>query len=106
MELLGAGLLGLLALRIHPPLVLAALGVATIAAMALAAIDWATLRVPDAILAPTLISVVALFLAAGIIDHREHQLLQAIIGGAAAFAAYTILALATSGLGFGDCKLA
>lgn len=105
-ELLGAGLLGLLALRVHPTLVLAAVGLATVAAIALARIDWTTLRVPDAILAPTLVSVVVLFAAAGVVDHREHQLFQALIGGAAAFAAYTVLALATSGLGFGDCKLA
>lgn len=105
-ELVGAGLLGLLALRVHPPLVLAALGVAAIAAIALAAIDWATLRVPDAILTPTTISVIALFVAAGLVDHREHQLLQALIGGTATFAAYTVLALASAELGFGDCKLA
>lgn len=105
-ELVGAGLLGLLALRVHAPLVLAALGVAAIAAIALAAIDWAAFRVPDAILAPTLVLVMALFVADALVDHREDQLLQALIGGAAAFAVYTVLALATAGLGFGDCKLA
>lgn len=105
-ELMTAGLLGLLALRVHPFLVLAALAWMAAAGIVLAAIDASKRRLPDAILAPTLVGVVALLIAAGLVDHRPHQLLQALISGAAAFAAFTLLALATSGLGFGDCKLA
>ena len=105
-ELVSAGLLGLLALRVHPLLVLAALGWVAAAGIVLVAIDASTQRLPHAVLPPTLIVVLVLLVVAGIVDHRPNQLVAALIGGAAAFAGYSMLALATSGPGFGDCKLA
>ena len=99
-------MLGLLALRVHPLLVLAALGVAVAAGIVLVAIDARARRLPDAVLAPTLVVVLVLLVVAGIVDHRPSELVAALIGGAAAFAGYSLLALGTAGLGFGDCKLA
>ena len=98
-------MLGLLALRVHSLLVLAALGWVAAAGIVLVAIDASTRRLPDAVLAPTLV-VLVLLVVAGIVDHRPSELVGALSGGAAAFAGYSLLALATAGLGFGDCKLA
>jgi leader peptidase (prepilin peptidase)/N-methyltransferase len=105
-EVVSAGLLGLVALRVHPLLVLAALGVVGAAGIILTAIDASTRRLPDAVLAPTLVVVLVLLVVAGLADHRPTQLIGALIGGTAAFAGYSLLALVTAGLGFGDCKLA
>ena len=105
-EVVSAGLLGLLALRVHPLLVLSALGVVGAAGIVLGTIDATTHRLPDAVLAPTLVVVLCLLVVAGLADHRPAQLIGALIGGAAAFAGYSLLALVTAGLGFGDCKLA
>lgn len=106
-ELVNAGLLALLALRVHPLLVLAALGWVAAAGIVLVAIDASTRRLPDAVLAPTLVVALVLLVlvVAGIVNHRPSQLVAALLGGAMAFAGYSLLALATSGLGFGDCKL-
>ncbi len=105
-ELVNAGLLALLALRVHPLFVLAALGWAAAAGIILVAIDASTRRLPDAVLAPTLVVVLVLLVVAGIVDHRSSELVGALTGGAATFAGYSLLALVTAGLGFGDCKLA
>ena len=105
-EVVSAVLLGLLALRVHPLLVLVALGVVADAGIVLVAIDASTRRLPDAVLAPTLVVVLVLLVVAGIVDHLSSELVGALIGGAAAFAGYSLLALVTAGLGFGDCKLA
>jgi leader peptidase (prepilin peptidase)/N-methyltransferase len=105
-EVVSAGLLGLLALRVHPLPVLAALGVVGTAGIVLGGIDATTHRLPDAILAPSLVVVVCLLVVTGLAGHRPTHLIGALIGGAAAFAGYSLLALVTAGLGFGDCKLA
>ncbi|MDA8302185.1 MAG: prepilin peptidase [Actinomycetota bacterium] len=105
-EVVSAGVSGLLALRVHPPLVLAALVWAAAAGIVLVAIDASTRRLPDAVLAPTLVVVLVLLVVAGLVDHRSSELVGALIGGAATFAGYSLLALVTAGLGFGDCKLA
>lgn len=105
-ELAGAGLLSLLALRVHPPLVLAAAGCMTAAGIVLAAIDTSSGRLPDQVLVPTLVAVLVVLVAAGFVDHQVSHLIDALVGAAAAFAGFTMLSLATAGLGFGDCKLA
>ena len=105
-EVVSAVLLALLALRVHPLLVLAALGWVAVAGIVLVAIDATTRRLPDAVLAPTLAVVLVLLVVAGIVDHRPSELVAALSGGAAAFAGYSLLALVSAGLGFGDCKLA
>jgi leader peptidase (prepilin peptidase)/N-methyltransferase len=105
-EVVSAGLLGGLALRVHPVLVLCALALMVEAALILGGIDANVRRLPNAVMVPTFVAVFALLVAAAIVDHEPHHLLRAIIGGASAFTAYTLLAIVSSGLGFGDCKLA
>jgi leader peptidase (prepilin peptidase)/N-methyltransferase len=105
-EVAAAGLLSLLVLRVHPPLVLAAAGCATAAGIILATVDTNSGRLPDHVLVPTLVTVLVLLVIAGFVDHQLSQLIDALVGAAAAFTGYTLLALATAGLGFGDCKLA
>lgn len=105
-EAVSAAVLGLLALRVHPPLVLVAVGLAAAAGIVVAAVDARTRRVPDRVLIPTLVAVTTLLVAAGVVDHRPERLLTALGGASAAFAGYSLLALVTSGLGLGDCKLA
>jgi leader peptidase (prepilin peptidase) / N-methyltransferase len=105
-ELSSGALIGLLALRVHPFLVLVALSWLAGSGIVAAAVDINVHRLPNTILGPAAIAVIALLTAAAIFDHRPHQLLEALIGGAIALTSYTLLALTTSGLGLGDCKLA
>jgi leader peptidase (prepilin peptidase)/N-methyltransferase len=85
-EVLSAAVLGLLALRVHPLLVLAAAGLAAAGGIVLGAVDASTQGLPDKVLIPTLVAVAALLVAAGIVDHRPERLGSALAGAAAAFA--------------------
>ena len=77
------------------------------AGIALAAIDLEVGRLPDVIVLPTYPVLGALLLVAGLVSGDLTALLRALIGAAAAFAAFYALALAyPGGMGFGDVKLA
>jgi leader peptidase (prepilin peptidase)/N-methyltransferase len=77
------------------------------AGIALAAIDLEIGRLPDAIVLPTYPVLAVLLLAAGLLDGDLPAVLRALVGAAASFAAFYVLALAyPTGMGFGDVKLA
>jgi leader peptidase (prepilin peptidase)/N-methyltransferase len=99
--------LGLLAARIHPGLVLAALCWLAVCAVPLAYIDAATRRLPDLLTGPAFVGTAALLLAAAGAGGPWSTLGRALLGGAA-FAAFCLLLLliSPSGMGPGDVKLA
>jgi len=81
-------------------LYLAAIGVA------LLLIDLDTHRLPNAIVLPSYLVAGALLLLAAVIGGDWAAALRALIGGAAMFAAYYLMAFAyPGGMGFGDVKL-
>jgi leader peptidase (prepilin peptidase) / N-methyltransferase len=102
-----AVVLGLLAARIHPGLVLAALCWLAVCAVPLAFIDAAVRRLPDLLTVPAFGGTAALLLAAAAASSHWGTLGRALLG-AAAFAAFCLLllVLSPSGLGPGDVKLA
>lgn len=105
-EAVSAAVLGLLALRVHPLLVLVAVGLAAAGGIVLGVLDASTQRLPDRVLIPTLVAVTALLVSAGIVDHHPDRLVAALVGATASFAGYSLLGVVTSGIGLGDCKLA
>ena len=105
LELSGAGVLGVLAVRVHPPLLLGAACSLATAGMVFAVVDARTHRLPDRVVIPTLAIVAVLLAAAGVVEHRPAQLAIAVVGGTATFGFYVLLGLATAGVGFGDAKL-
>jgi leader peptidase (prepilin peptidase)/N-methyltransferase len=106
-EVSTAVLLGLLAARIHPGLVLAAACWLAVCTVPLAYIDVATRRLPDLLTGPAFAGTAALLLAAAAAGGHWSSLGRALLGGAA-FAAFCLLLLiiSPSGLGPGDVKLA
>ena len=81
-------------------LYLAAIGVA------LSAIDLDTKRLPNAIVLPSYVVALVLFLLPAAIDGRWDDYLRAVLAGAALFAFYFLLAfIYPAGMGFGDVKL-
>ena len=79
----------------------------TAVAIALALIDLDTHRLPNAIVFPSYGVIAALFLGAFVLSGDFSQLVQTVVGGAALFALYFVLALVyPGGMGFGDVKLA
>ncbi len=105
-EVSTAVLLGLLAARIHPGLVLAAACWLAVCTVPLAYIDAAARRLPDLLTGPAFAGTAALLLTAAAGGHWS-SLGRALLGGAA-FAAFCLLLLiiSPSGLGPGDVKLA
>lgn len=107
LELTTAVLFGALAARVHPGLVLAAACWLAAGTVALAWIDVAVQRLPDALTAPAYAGTVAFLLLAGASSGRWADLLRALLGGLALAAAYLALAVVSrSALGLGDVKLA
>jgi leader peptidase (prepilin peptidase) / N-methyltransferase len=107
LELCTAILLGVLAARVHPGLVLAAACWLAVCAVALAWIDVAAQRLPDVLTAPAYAGTVALLLAAATASGDWGVLLRALLGGLARVAAYLALAVISRGaVGQGDAKLA
>jgi leader peptidase (prepilin peptidase)/N-methyltransferase len=106
-EVTAAAVLGLLAARIHPGLVLAALCWLAVCAVPLAYIDAATRRLPDLLTGPAFAGTAALLLAAAAAGGHWSTLGRALLGGVA-FAAFCLLLLliSPSGMGPGDVKLA
>ena len=107
LELCTAILLGGLAARVHPGLVLAAACWLAVCTVALAWIDVATQRLPDVLTAPAYAGTAVLLLAAAAASGHWPVLLRALLGGLALAAAYLALALISRGaVGLGDAKLA
>jgi leader peptidase (prepilin peptidase)/N-methyltransferase len=106
-ELTTALLLGGLAARIHPGLVLAAAGWLAICTVPLAWIDAAVHRLPDVLTAPAYAGTAAFLLLAAATGGHWHNLVRAALGGLVLAAFYLVLALISpSGMGIGDVKLA
>ena len=106
-EVVTAVLFGALAARVHPALVLAAACWLAGCAVALAWIDAAVQRLPDALTAPAYAGTVLLLLLAAATTGHWRDLLRAVAGGLALAVAYLALAvISRSAVGLGDAKLA
>lgn len=106
-ELVTAAVLGGLAARVHPGLVLAAACWLAVCGVALAWIDASVQRLPDILTGSAYAGTVALLLAAAATSGTWHDLLRAVAAGivlAATLAA--IVVISRSALGLGDAKLA
>lgn len=106
-EVSTAVLLGVLAARVHPGLVLAAACWLAVCTVPLAWIDAAVQRLPDVLTAPAYAGTAGLLLLAAAASGHWHDMLRAAIGGLALAAAYLVLAIVSrSAIGLGDAKLA
>ena len=106
-EISTAFLLGVLAARVHPGLVLAAACWLALCAVPLAFIDAAVWRLPDVLTGSALVGTALLLLAQATASGQWHPLARAAEGGAALAGFYLVLALITpSGMGMGDVKAA
>lgn len=106
-EVTAAVLLGLLAARIHPGLVLAATSWLAVCAIALAWTDAASRRLPDVLTVAGYAGTVILLLIAAAVGGHWQDLVRALLGGLV-FAAFclVLLLISPSGMGLGDVKLA
>lgn len=106
-ELLTAVLFAVVAVRLGPVAVLPVFLFVTAAGVALAAIDIDVKRLPNALVFPSYaIGLLGIALAC-LLGGEPRLLLRAVIGMAALFAFYFLLALIhPKGMGFGDVKLA
>jgi leader peptidase (prepilin peptidase)/N-methyltransferase len=75
-------------------------------AIALAAIDLDTMRLPDAIVLPSYGVALILLVPAMIAEHSWHAGMRGLLAAAVLYAFYFVLALVHAGMGFGDVKLA
>jgi leader peptidase (prepilin peptidase) / N-methyltransferase len=108
-ELAAAVVLGLLAARIHPALVLAAACWLAACLIPLAFIDASTRRLPDLMTGPAYLGTAGLLLAAAATGDGRHwpTLGRALLGGLAYLGFCLLLFLINpAGMGFGDVKLA
>lgn len=106
-ELTTAILLGALAARVHPALVLSAACWLALCAVPLAFIDAAVQRLPDLLTAPAYAGTAILLLLAAATSGHLHTLAQAMLGGLALTGFYLALALISpAGMGLGDVKAA
>jgi leader peptidase (prepilin peptidase) / N-methyltransferase len=100
-------LLGALAARVHPALVLAAACWLAVCAVALAWTDVAVQRLPDVLTVPAYAGTTALLLIAAAAGGRWGDLVRSVGGGLALAACYLVLVVASrSAVGLGDAKLA
>jgi leader peptidase (prepilin peptidase)/N-methyltransferase len=106
-EVTTALLLGALAARVHPGLVLAAACWLALCAVPLAFIDAEVRRLPDVLTGAAFAGTALLLLAAAAASGDWHVLARAILGGLALSGFYLLLALISpSGMGMGDVKAA
>jgi leader peptidase (prepilin peptidase)/N-methyltransferase len=106
-EVATALLLGALAARVHPGLILAAACWLALCSVPLAFIDAAVRRLPDVLTGPAFAGTAALLLAAAAAGGHWHVLAQSVLGGVALAGFYLVLALISpSGMGMGDVKAA
>lgn len=106
---LGTGLVfaGLAAQLGHQPWALPAYLYFAAIGIALALIDIDLRRLPNAIVLPSYPVLAVLLALAAFLEHDWWALVRAVIGGAALFAFYFVLAMAyPAGMGFGDVRLA
>lgn len=107
LELVTAAVLGALAARIHPGLVLAAACWLAVCGVALAWIDASVQRLPDALTGPAYAGTAVLLLAAAATSGSWRDLVRALIAGLALAAILAAIAvISRSALGLGDAKLA
>jgi leader peptidase (prepilin peptidase)/N-methyltransferase len=100
-------LLGALAARVHPGLVLAAACWLALCAIPLAFIDAAVRRLPDVLTGTASVGTALLLLAAAAASGDWHVLAWAFLGGIALSGFYLVLVLVSpSGMGMGDVKAA
>ena len=107
LELITGAVLGGLAARIHPGLVLAAACWLAACGVALAWVDASVQRLPDALTGPAYAGTTGLLLVAATTSGNWHDLLRAVAAGlvlAAILAAVAVIS--QSALGLGDAKLA
>ncbi|WP_318244208.1 A24 family peptidase [Oerskovia rustica] len=90
----------------HPVVVLPVAGYLALVGSALAVIDARTHRLPDALVLPSYPVLAVLLGLASVLVPDGGALVRALAGGLGLYGAYFLLALAPSGLGFGDVKLA
>jgi leader peptidase (prepilin peptidase)/N-methyltransferase len=106
-EVTSALLLGALAARVHPGLVLAAACWLAVCAVPLAFIDAAVRRLPDPLTAAAFVGTALLLLAAAAAGGHWHALAVALLGGVALAGFYLVLVLINpAGMGMGDVKTA
>ncbi|MGH3245738.1 MAG: prepilin peptidase [Trebonia sp.] len=106
-EVITALLLGALAARVHPGLVLAAACWLALCSVPLAFIDVAVRRLPDVLTGAAFGGTALLLLAAAAASGNWHALAQSVLGGIALAGFYLVLALISpSGMGMGDVKAA
>jgi leader peptidase (prepilin peptidase)/N-methyltransferase len=106
-EVTTALLLGALAARVHPGLVLAAACWLALCSVPLAFIDAAVRRLPDVLTGAAFAGTALLLLAAAAASGHWHVLAQSVLGGIALAGFYLLLALISpSGMGMGDVKAA
>jgi leader peptidase (prepilin peptidase) / N-methyltransferase len=106
-ELTTGVLLGALAVKFHPGLVLAAACWLALCAVPLAFIDAAVRRLPDALTSAAFAGTAVLALMTGAATGNWHSPARAILGGVALSGFYLLLALISpSGMGLGDVKTA
>lgn len=100
-------LLGLVVLRFGVSWQLPAFLVLAVAAVLLAVVDLRPQLLPDRVVLPALAAGVVLLLVAAAAEGAWGDLLRAVLGAAAMFGGFLVLALVSpSGLGMGDVKLA
>ncbi|MFJ4107676.1 prepilin peptidase [Oerskovia enterophila] len=90
----------------HPPASLPATAFLAALGSALAVIDVRTHRLPNALVLPAYPVLAVLLGAASLLGPDDGSPVRALAGGLVLYGAYFLLALAPSGLGFGDVKLA
>jgi leader peptidase (prepilin peptidase)/N-methyltransferase len=77
------------------------------AGIALAAIDFDVMRLPNVIVYPSYAAMAVLLGGAAVTEHTTAPLVRAVVGGATLFLGFLALALIVpGGMGFGDVKLA
>jgi leader peptidase (prepilin peptidase) / N-methyltransferase len=100
-------LLGSLAARVHPGLVLAAACWLALCAIPLAFIDAAVRRLPDVLTGPAIAGTVLLLVAAAAASGQWPALGRAVLGGLAlAGFCLVLMLISPSGMGLGDAKAA
>jgi leader peptidase (prepilin peptidase)/N-methyltransferase len=106
-EAVTAMLMGALAARVHPVLVLTAACWLALCAVPLAFIDAEVRRLPDVLTALAYAGTAALLVSAAATSGNWHGLARAALGGIALAAFYLALALISpAGMGMGDVKAA
>lgn len=86
------------------PLFAIALIYTTVMGLALAVVDWATLRLPNILIGPSYVVIVALLVLRGAISGDWNSLMRAVVSAIAALIAFYLLHR-FAGMGFGDVKL-